>query len=132
MAYSSTESGRFEVYIRPISQNSANGGPGIGKWQVSSAGGTYPEWSSTSKEIFFRSPENQIMAAPYTISGDTFVPGKPRVWSTVHIAEIGTSRNYDVHPDGKRILALLPAESKGDSHVTVLLNFFDELKRKVK
>jgi hypothetical protein len=41
----------------------------------------------------------------------------------------------DVSPDGKRFAVIPRAEStgeqKGSVHVTVLLNFFDELRRRV-
>jgi len=44
-------------------------------------------------------------------------------------------RNVDLAPDGNRIVALMPVETaeaqKAQSHVTFLLNFFDELRRKV-
>jgi hypothetical protein len=50
------------------------------------------------------------------------------------MAEVGPSLNYDLHPDGKRIVALLPAASstgsKDSTHVTILFNFFDELRRR--
>jgi hypothetical protein len=40
-----------------------------------------------------------------------------------------------VAPDGKRIAALMPAEApedqKAQSHVIFLMNFFDEVRRKV-
>lgn len=43
--------------------------------------------------------------------------------------------NYDVAPDSKRIIALLPTgETEGSkplTHLTFLLNFFDELRRRV-
>ena len=46
------------------------------------------------------------------------------------------SKNVDLAPDGKRIVALMPAtEAKGSqeaqNHVVFLENFFDELRRKV-
>jgi hypothetical protein len=76
------------------------------------------------------------MTANYTVKGDTFTAEKPRLWTDQRIAEVGASRNYDVHPDGKRIVALMPGSASGDvkeaPHVTILFNFFDELKRKVK
>ena len=44
-------------------------------------------------------------------------------------------RRYDLSPDGKRLLVpYVPAaaeEQKSNVHVTFLLNFFDELKRKM-
>ena len=42
---------------------------------------------------------------------------------------------YDLAPDAKRVAALMPVEApeaqQARSHVVVLLNFFDELRRKV-
>jgi hypothetical protein len=62
------------------------------------------------------------------------IPGKPRLWSDKHLFFTGTS-NLDLAPDGKRFVILSTPESaggeKGSVHVTMLLNFFDELKRKI-
>jgi hypothetical protein len=48
---------------------------------------------------------------------------------------VGTARNYDLAPDGKRIAALMSVETaeaqKAQSQVIFLENFFDELRRKV-
>ena len=41
LAYTSNETGRFEVYVRPFPS-------GTGRWQVSNDGGNYPRWSSSS------------------------------------------------------------------------------------
>src|SRR5262249_11261607 len=49
LAYSSDESGKNEIYVRPF------GGQG-GKWQISSAEGVYPVWSLSGRELFYRSP----------------------------------------------------------------------------
>ena len=41
--------------------------------------------------------------------------------------------NYDVAPDGKRILGLLPAGQEQETsrtHVVLYLNFFDEVRRR--
>ena len=61
----------------------------------------------------------------------------PRLWSEKRLADFGTigASSYDHAPHGKRVVALMPAETpegqQGQSHVTVLMNFFDELQRKV-
>ena len=47
MAYSSDESGRYEIYVVPYP------GPG-GKWQISSEGGREPLWNRNGRELFFR------------------------------------------------------------------------------
>jgi serine/threonine-protein kinase len=128
MMYASDESGTFQVYVRAFPDKGA-------KWQISSGGGTYPEWSSDRRTIVFRSLDHQIMAVTYTASGDAFTAEKPRLWADQRLAEVSQARNYGMHPDGKRIAALMPAGSQASSkdatHVTILFNFFDELKRRV-
>ena len=56
------------------------------------------------------------------MNGDTFVPEKPRI-------------DWDLSPAGKRVLVLTPLESAGaparDHEGVCLLNFFDELRRRV-
>ncbi len=85
-------------------------------------------------ELFYLNPECRIIVAPYTAGADSFSPGKPRIWSDVPVSPVLNARNYDVMPDGKHMLALVGAESdsKTPTRVTVLLNFFDEVARKVK
>lgn len=104
---------------------------------MSSAGGSYPVWSPNARELFFRTGDNQIMVANYTANGDSFAPEKPRPWSEkrlVNFGLIGTA-SYDVAPDGNHIAALMPVETsesqQSQNHVIFLMNFFDELRRKV-
>src|SRR6202521_3645350 len=66
LAYSSDESGRFEIYVQPYP------GPG-GKWQISTEGGTEPRWTRDG-EIFYRSGDK--MMAVETITKGGFSPGK--------------------------------------------------------
>ena len=127
LAYASNESGPNEVFVRPFP------GPG-GKWKVSTAGGKFPAWSRATHEILFLGGDDHIMAASYTLSGDTFSAGKPRVWSPTPVRRMGVQQNFDVSPDGKRVV-MFPqpavAESQGNLHATFLLNFFDEVRRRV-
>lgn len=85
IAYQSTESGRYEIYVQPFP------GPG-GKWQVSTEGGLRPKWSRNGRELFFRSG-NRMMAAPVA-PGPTFTAGTPRV-----LFEGQYAPPYDVTPD---------------------------------
>ena len=128
VAYRSDESGSNEIYVRPFP---AAGG---GKWQISQGGGLYALWSKNSHELFYETLDNRIMVVDYTVDGSAFVPGKPREWSDKQLFFAGTS-NLDLAPDGKRfaVLALPDAEEPGKRsvHVTMLLNFFDEVKRRI-
>jgi eukaryotic-like serine/threonine-protein kinase len=129
MAYLSDESGGYQVYVRAFPDKG-------GKWQISGNGGMYPLWARNGRDLFFRTEDNQIMVAGYTVKGDSFVANKPRVWSEKKIANMGQLANYALSPDGKRIVALMQAGTPEDqkaaqSHVIFLENFFNELRRKV-
>jgi hypothetical protein len=122
LAYTSNESGIFEVYVRPFP------GPG-GRWQISKGGGVLPLWSRDGRELLFQMPDGRVMAVGYTAKGDSFAAGNPRAWSETRLqAIIGNTSNYDLAPDGKRLAALLASEEA--THPTFLLNFFDELRRR--
>jgi hypothetical protein len=102
MAYDSNESGSYQVYVRAFPDKG-------GKWQISNSGGVDPVFSRNGRELFFRTEDNQIMVASYAVKGDSFVANKPRVWSEKRIANLGVVPNFDLAPDGKRIVALMPA-----------------------
>jgi len=70
------------------------------------------------------------MAASISGKGDTLAAGKPRVWSESRIRIFGY---YDIAPDGKRLAAMVEDEEAGKlpTSLTVLVNFAEELRRKV-
>jgi len=126
LAYASNESGTWEVYVRPFP------GPG-GRWQVSTGEGGFPLWSRDGRELFFQTLDQRVMAAGYTAKGDSFVAEKPRVWTETRLRNLGYIFNYDLAPDGKRLAAIVADDADGEklpTHLTFLLNFFDELRRK--
>jgi serine/threonine-protein kinase len=131
IAYSSLDSGRLEVYVRPF----PNGG---GKWQISNGAGRLPHWSAQTRELVYEAREG-IMAVGYTVSGNSFVAGKPRVWASGRFGIGGPATRYmwDLSPDGKRILSFQSSqpegpEQSGERQLLFLVNFFDELRRRVK
>ena len=120
LAYRSNESGNPEVYVRPFP------GPG-GKWQISTGGGGFPVWSHDGRELLFETLDNRVMAVSYTVKGDLFAVGEPRLWTETRLSI------YDLSPDGKRLAAMAAEDvnAKPPTHLTFLLNFFDELRRTV-
>jgi dipeptidyl aminopeptidase/acylaminoacyl peptidase len=150
LAYLSDESGKSEIYVRafppPSASSSGSAGQG-GQWQISNSGGVQPIWSQNGQELLYLSGD-QIMAASYSVKGDTFVADKPRVWIPKAGAVTGTSTYmntvaaggsvpgmWDLAPDGKRAAVLTPVESAQaptqEHEVVFLQNFFDELRRRV-
>jgi Tol biopolymer transport system component len=96
LAYSSDETGRQEVYIKPVE--------GEGRVQVSSGGGTEPRWSADSREVFFRSPTHFVAAR--VEPGDPVAVSRP-----VPLFEDRYQRNerrgeYVVRPDGKGFIVI--------------------------
>jgi serine/threonine-protein kinase len=77
------------------------------------------------------------MTVAYSAKDDSFAAGRPRPWSNTQIGSIGPGVwNLDVTPDGKRFVVVgsPPADSaaaKNSVHVTFLLNFFDEVRRRI-
>jgi serine/threonine-protein kinase len=129
LAYSSIESGQIELYVRPFP------GPGA-KVPISNTGGIHPVWSRNGHELFYRDRyTGKLMVVNYRVTGGSFVPGEPTVWSEKPVLEFGELYSYDVAPDGKHVAAVLypdgTADQKPATSLTFLLNFFDELKRRV-
>ncbi|MDQ2898838.1 MAG: hypothetical protein M3Y07_03445 [Acidobacteriota bacterium] len=127
LAYSSNESGIYEVYVRPFP------GPG-GQWQISNGGGYFPVWSHAGGDLLFRTAGGRVMAVNYSAKGDSFIADKPRVWSEVTVLTLPIISTYDLAPNGKQLAAVLASTNdprKPLTRVTFLLNFFDELRRRV-
>ena len=124
LAYSSDESGRREVYVQPYP------GPG-GKWQISTDGGQEPVWNSNGRELFYRIG-SKIMAVEIA-SQQGFSAGTPRMLlEGPYIPTSASLPNYDVSPDGQRLLMVKPTEQEAaPTQINVVLNWFEELKKKV-
>ncbi len=82
----------------------------------------------------FLGHDDRLMVVDYTTKGTAFVPGNPRPWSTTQIFRDGVRRSFDIAPDGTRAVVFpRPAEvrSDGSLHATFILNFFDEVRRRI-
>jgi serine/threonine-protein kinase len=126
LAYQEGDVGRTEVYVRPFP------GPG-GKWQISTGGGRFPVWSRDGRELLFETPNFGVMTVNYTVKGDSFAAEQPRAWPGIHLWDAFVFPNYDLAPDGKHLAALVagdPSIQKPPTHLTFLLNFYDELRRR--
>jgi Tol biopolymer transport system component/predicted Ser/Thr protein kinase len=70
VAYTSDESGRDEVYVQALSELR-------GKFQISTGGGRFPEWSPDGRELFYLSADNKLMAAGVKLGNDSVMPSTP-------------------------------------------------------
>jgi eukaryotic-like serine/threonine-protein kinase len=122
VAYVSSQSGQFEVYISPFLQ-------GSGLWQVSSGGGEMPEWEPDGKELFYVSPDHKIMSAEISEHGSAIAIGKATALFTVDLAGTPGGRTYAVGPRGQKFLAITSVEGTGPEGVTLVVNWPALVKR---
>ncbi|HLL75094.1 MAG TPA: protein kinase [Pyrinomonadaceae bacterium] len=122
IAYTSNESGRFEVYVQSFP---ASGG----KWQVSNGGGGSPRWRRDGRELFYLSADGKLMAVEVDGSSDKFEAGVPAPLFEPRVGAISGDSPYDVAADGRRFLVKVPAEETAPAPVTVVLNWTADLKR---
>jgi hypothetical protein len=101
---------------------------------VSGAGGTLPRWLPNGRELAYRTLDHRIMVTEYGSQHGAFVAGEPRAWSQQRLGDTGVLPNFDVGPGDGRMAALMPVAppdgQQNYNHITFLLNFSDELRRR--
>lgn len=121
IAYSSDESGRMEVYVRPFP------GPG-GKWQVSTSGGDRPRWRNDGRELFYLDLGTRMMAAEVDGTSSSFVTGSVR--APFDPSPHPGASPYDVTADGQRFIVVgVPADASRSS-INVVVNWDAEIAKK--
>jgi len=120
LAYVSNESGRSEVYVRPM--------PGPGRrLQVSTDGGLEPVWSPNRGELFFRGSGKVILARIANLETSATVT-RQNLFDDVYVSA-PVHATYCVSPDGLRFVFVKP--SGGETKTVVVLNWLDEVRRKL-
>jgi Tol biopolymer transport system component len=123
VAYSSNESGRWEIYVTSFPE-------AHGKWQVSNAGGDQARWRGDGKELFYLSNDSKIMAVPVK-TGANFDPGTPTALFQANPREmLATSEqfSYDVSNDGQKFLVNTQLKT-AMTPMSVVLNWSAKLKQ---
>jgi Tol biopolymer transport system component len=113
LVYVSNETGDYEIYLWSLSE-------GGGKWQVSTGGGFDPQWRDDGREIYFRSPSNDLLAVDVNTTGREPEIGLPqplfnRRW------------DYDVNKDGSRFIFATPLSNREANKFVVVVNWNEEL-----
>jgi hypothetical protein len=122
VAYGSNESGRNEIFVAPFP------GPG-GKWQISTAGGTYPRWRHDGSEIFYLAPGGKLMVASVSGKGAGFEVGAVKPLFATRVIAFAGLYEYAVSADGQRFLVNTAPEQATSSPITVVLNWTAGLKK---
>jgi Tol biopolymer transport system component len=118
IAYSSDDTGRYEVYVQPFPA-------GSGRWKVSTAGGSQPRWSPDGKQIFYVA-SRQLMAVQVK-AGSSFETGAPTALFQAHFFDPGFrssfDHQYDISPDGKRFLVNVSTGDASEQPLNVTVNW---------
>ena len=116
LAYTSNETGRMEVYVRPFGRTG-------GATQVSVEGGDQPMWSRDGRELFYRDGANMIAVA--------MTEGSVRSKAVLFRDTFDRSNatNYDVLPNGGFIMF----KSVGvEAELTLMVNWLTEINRRAR
>jgi len=123
LAYSSNESGRSHVYVRPVS-----GEPG--KWMISTEGGGRPRWSRDGRRIVYWTLKG-LMEVEVS-GGAAFTASTPQLVAEGPIDPHGVTPNFEVALDGQRSLVIRKAKDQPRYPLVVVQNWFAELERGVR
>ena len=125
LAYASDESGVNEIYVRPFPETSQ------AKRQVSLRGGTEPLWSNSGRELFYRNPAGDVVAAEITTQPAFAVGNQTVLFPGGAYTQDDSHRGYDVAPDDRRFLMVRERDAGGRANLVLVDNWFQELREKV-
>ena len=95
LAYQSDETGRTEVYVRSLAGDA-------GRWRISSLGANTPLWRRDGRELYFLTPQGQLMAVDVQ-PGATFRASAPReLFQSDFSVSARQYRAYAPSPDGQQ------------------------------
>ena len=133
VAYTSKESGREEVYVVPFDAakvlNTGAGPANVstgGRWQISASGGHSPRWRRDGKEIFYLSPDNQMMAVGVEERGNSIEVQRVQPLFRTTVAAFFSP--YDVTPDGKKFV--INTANVQNNPLTLVVNWTARLPNK--
>jgi Tol biopolymer transport system component len=127
LAYASFD-GASQIFVRPY--------PNVNDaiTQVSTTGGSQPQWASNGRELFYLSLDGSLMSVP-VVPGQTWNAQAPvTVIDPDVFRDVSISlRTYDVSPDGQRFLVIKDAPGQSTTpnspQVIVVQNWMEEWKR---
>jgi hypothetical protein len=113
VAYESDESGRSEIYVRSFGSAT--------RWtQVSTSGGTEPQWSPSGDELFFMQGSAMMSAPVRTVP--RFEAGRPRLLFDTRLLAVPA-----VSHDARRFIAI--TEVPQSDRVVIRTGWFQDLRR---
>jgi Tol biopolymer transport system component len=102
LVYQSNERGRLEIYVQSFADLLA--GRSGGKWQVSSAGGLFPEWRRDGRELFYVAPDNTLMSVSVKPSDNVFQFEPATPLFVLRLEAVNRRTHYQPAMNGQRFL----------------------------
>jgi eukaryotic-like serine/threonine-protein kinase len=96
VAYTSDESGQFEVYVETIPRSDR-------KWPISTSGGYEPRWRGDGRELYYLSSDRKLMAVAVS-PGPSFGLPTPLFQTHVPVGVRANRTHYEPSRDGRRFL----------------------------
>jgi eukaryotic-like serine/threonine-protein kinase len=123
VAFHAADGAKNVLHVQSLQRNSA-------KYVVPGASGHHPLWAPDGKRLYFvEDGTSNLMAIAVSTQPVTF--GTP-IRVIEGVVQTAIRRNYDISPDGVQLAIVLPQEGQDDTEpVTVVVNWFEELKRLV-
>jgi len=121
LAYSSGESGRMEVFVRPFLGGSQH-------WQISGGGGSMPRWSHDGRQLYFVSTEGRLMVAAIH-AGEAFAADAPQPLFMTRLRLLNgiTRTQYDITADGRFLMNTGLGGPEQQTFVTLVQNWTRKL-----
>jgi len=120
VAYTSNESGRFEIYVETLPRSDR-------KWPVSTHGGYEPRWRADGREIYYLSEDRKLMTVAVG-PGPSFGIPEPLFQTRVSGHVSANRTHYAAARDGQRFLVNTATDAAA-SPITVVLNWTATLKK---
>jgi Tol biopolymer transport system component len=114
VAYTSDESGQAEVYVRSFPEPHE-------KLRISTGGGSYPQWGSGGRELFYQSRDGKLMLVTLMPAGTSLNASLPRELFALPIDILRGPNPYEAAPDGQRFL--VSDSAAGPEPLTVIVNW---------
>jgi Tol biopolymer transport system component len=122
IAYSSNESGRYEVYVETLPTSDR-------KWPISTSGGYEPRWRADGREIYYLAEDRKLMAVPVSSGAAPFGVPTALFQTEVHAGVSVLRTHYVPSRDGTRFLVHTRSGDLVPASITVVLNWTAGLKR---
>jgi eukaryotic-like serine/threonine-protein kinase len=124
LAYESNESAdKIDIFIRPLADLAGR------REKVSADGGRYPLWDPIGDRLFYVEPGGGMMSATVVFTPTLRIGNVVKLFDFEKPPTRITGRRYDVSPIDGRFLLIRPASgSRGTVDISVVLNWFEELR----